>query len=121
MDRERRTFVVDLLNKTCQCCEFHLNQFIYAHGVTTCAKRSYFVYNYISKYYTTETLLRIYVVVVHAISSHNSWAVSADVKSRVVKEPIVRKLHGRPKKKRIEPNGEECKLAITRLAEVHFP
>ena len=75
--------------------------------MTICAKRDYFIYNYISKYYTEETLRRIYVVVVYAISFSDSWDVPIDVKSWVVKESIVRKLPSRPKKKRFESNGEE--------------
>ena len=36
----------------------------------------------------------------------DNWVALADVKSRIVKEPIVTKLPGQPKK-RIESNGEE--------------
>ena len=48
-----------------------------------------------------QRLQRTYAAVVYAISSSDSWAVPADIKSRVVKEPIVRKLPDQPKKKRI--------------------
>ena len=100
-------YVVDLLNKTCQFREFQLNQFNCVYGGAACAKRGYFVYNYISKYYTTETLQRTYAVGVHATGSPNSWPIPADVKSQIAKESIERKLPGRSKKKRIESNGEE--------------
>ena len=100
-------YIIDLLNKTCQCRELQLNQFICVYGVAAYVQRGYSVYNYNSKYYNAETLRRTYAVVVHAFGSPNSWAVSTNVKSRVAKERMVRKLLGRPKKKRIESNGEE--------------
>ena len=75
--------------------------------MTTYAKRSYFVYNYIYKYYYAETLRRTYVGVVHAIGSPANWLVPVDVKSQVIKVLIARKLPGRLKKKMIESNGEE--------------
>ena len=79
----------------------------FSHGVAACAKRGYFVHNYISKYYTIETFQRTYVAVMHVIGSLDSWTVPADVKSWVVKEPIVRKLPSWSKKKKIESNGKE--------------
>ena len=104
MDGENKMYIIDLLNKTCQCRELQLNQFICVYGVAACAKRGYFVYNYISKYYTVETLRKTYAVVVHDTGSPDNWAVPTDVRSQVVKELIVRKLLDRPKKKKIESN-----------------
>ena len=52
-----------------------------AHGVAACAKIGYYVYNYISKYYTIETLWRTYASVAHAIGSPDNSAFPADVKS----------------------------------------
>ena len=70
MDIDCRSFVVDLKNKTCQCHEFQLDQFIYAHIAAAYGLHGLSVYNYVTMYYKKEEWMATYASVMHPIGTH---------------------------------------------------
>ncbi|CAH9148911.1 unnamed protein product [Cuscuta epithymum] len=108
VDTTSRSFVVDLKAKTCSCCEFQLEQFICVHGVAVvCNRRGLSCYDYISKYYFTQSWVAAYSGAVHPIGSLVDWDIPASVRSTICKPPTCdTRQPGRPKKKRIPSTGE---------------
>ena len=89
MDKDCRSFVVDLENKTCQCHGFQLNQFICAYRVVACGVCGLSIYNYISRYYKKEEWVATYAGVVHPIGTPSGWRIPEHIKNHVVQLPIV--------------------------------
>ncbi|CAH9129122.1 unnamed protein product [Cuscuta epithymum] len=108
VDRLRRSFIVNLNDRTCTCHMFQLEHFVCVHAVATIGTRAgVSCYDYISYYYMRQSVLNTYSGVQHPIGDVSSWIVPPHVQSIVCKPPSRSKRQaGRPKTKRIPSVGE---------------
>ncbi|VFQ69776.1 unnamed protein product [Cuscuta campestris] len=107
-DNDSRSFIVNLKEKTCTCCEFQLNKFVYVHAVAAIGKRpGLSCYEFISTFYKLEALVCTYAGIDHPIGDVSGWVILQEILSRKCDPPSYNKRpRGRPKKKRYPSAGE---------------
>ncbi|CAH9068785.1 unnamed protein product [Cuscuta epithymum] len=122
VDRLRRSFIVNLIDRTCTCRVFQLEHFVCVHAVAAIGTRpGVSCYDYISYYYTRQSLVNTYSGVQHPIGDVSSWIVPHDVKSTCCKPPLCSKRQaGRPKTKRIPSVGEFRATKRKKCSRCHF-
>ncbi|KAK0601402.1 hypothetical protein LWI29_023913 [Acer saccharum] len=98
---------VNLIEKTCTCRKFQLDQLPCRHAFAACNLRRLSCYDYCSHYYHKETLATAYGSSIYPVGPMEEWDVPDDIQSRVVLPPKGRKPRGRPAKKRKPSRGEE--------------
>ncbi|VFQ67114.1 unnamed protein product [Cuscuta campestris] len=76
IDFHSRSYVVNLKDKTCTCCEFQLDQFVCVHAVAAIGRRpGLSCYDFISPFYKIEALVCTYAGIIHPIGDVSSWDV----------------------------------------------
>jgi hypothetical protein len=98
---------VNLIEKTCTCRKFQLDQLPCRHALAACNLRRSSCYDFCSHYYHKETLATAYGSSIYPVGPMEEWDVPDDVQTRVVLPPKGRKPRGRPAKKRKPSKGEE--------------
>ncbi|CAH9095972.1 unnamed protein product [Cuscuta epithymum] len=92
VDRYCRSFVVNLNHKTCTCGIFQLEQFVCAHAVVAIRVRPRLsCYDFISPFYSRDSWLSTWSVVVHPIVDPQSWLVPQHVVIRFASHQVVSK------------------------------
>ncbi|KAK0573575.1 hypothetical protein LWI29_034673 [Acer saccharum] len=98
---------VNLIEKTCTCRKFQLDQLPCRHALAACNLRRSSCYDFCSHYYHKETLATAYGSSIYPVGPMEEWDVPDEVQTRVVLPPKGRKPRGRPAKKRKPSKGEE--------------
>ncbi|CAH9088755.1 unnamed protein product [Cuscuta epithymum] len=108
IDKACRAYIVDLLERTCTCKEFQLEDFVCVHAVAAIAHRKGLsCYDFVSEYYKNSAWLNAYSGVVYPLGEYSVDDIPMEDRNRVVKPPISdKKTAGRPKNKRIPSKGE---------------
>ncbi|XP_024039334.1 uncharacterized protein LOC112097969 [Citrus clementina] len=98
---------VNMLEKTCTCREFQLEQLPCVHAVAVCRHRDFSIYDYCSHYYSSDAWVLAYSETIYPVGPQEGWDVSGDVCAREVHPPLEKRSSGRPKNNRIPSRGEE--------------
>ncbi|XP_060668520.1 uncharacterized protein LOC125419637 [Ziziphus jujuba] len=97
--------VVNLENKTCSCKEFDIDGFPCVHAIAACKHQHISPYFLCSVHYSVDSLRDAYSETIYPLKSQ--WHAPDDVINQVVLPPQIGKQSGRPRKKRIQSQGEE--------------
>ncbi|XP_034199156.1 uncharacterized protein LOC117614449 [Prunus dulcis] len=97
---------VDLMNNSCSCRKFQLEQLPCKHVVAICRFLKVNIYSKASRYYTQKTWMDAYSDSIYLVQPHGMWDIPEDVRSRVLLPPMARVMPGRRKKIRIPSQGE---------------
>ncbi|XP_048623888.1 uncharacterized protein LOC125592613 [Brassica napus] len=93
-------YLVDLINKTCDCRHFEIDRYPCVHSLaaimkycrtTTDDTLEQLVENYCSKYYWMEQWTLAYCRTIYPVPHHSSWQVPEEIQSQVVFPPYVEK------------------------------
>ncbi|XP_024042032.1 uncharacterized protein LOC112099154 [Citrus clementina] len=98
---------VNMLEKTCTCREFQLEQLPCVHVVAVCRHRDFSIYDYCSYYYSSDAWVLAYPETIYPVGPQEGWDVSGDVGAHEVHPPLEKRSSGRPKNNRIPSRGEE--------------
>ncbi|KAH9658494.1 SWIM-type domain-containing protein [Citrus sinensis] len=99
---------VNILDKTCSCREFQLDQLPCEHALAVCRYRETLsVYDMCSRYYSSEAWVAAYAETIYPVGTEKEWEVSEEVQSNEVLPPVEKRKKGRPQKIRIPSQGEE--------------
>ncbi|VFQ77298.1 unnamed protein product [Cuscuta campestris] len=91
-DNDSRSFIVNLKEKTCTCCEFQLDKFVCVHAVETIGKPlGLSCYKFISTFYELEALVCTYAGIVHPVSDVSGWVIPQEILSRKCDPPSCNK------------------------------
>ncbi|WZZ78968.1 hypothetical protein YC2023_099540 [Brassica napus] len=89
-------YLVDLINKTCDCRHFEIDRYPCVHALaaimkycrtTTDDTLEQLVENYCSKYYWMEQWTLAYCRTIYPVPHHSSWEVPEEIQSQVVFPP----------------------------------
>lgn len=94
-------YVVDLTLRTCTCQEFQFDLIHCSHASAAIRKANQSLHSYVSKYYLTETLVKMYAGEVECILHPDEWDIPLEVRSRIVLAPINPRQAGRPRTSRV--------------------
>ncbi|KAH9770671.1 SWIM-type domain-containing protein [Citrus sinensis] len=99
---------VNILDKTCNCREFQLDQLPCEHALAVCRYRETLsVYDMCSRYYSSEAWVTAYAETIYHVGTEEEWEVSEEVQSNEVLHPVEKRKKGRPQQIRIPSQGEE--------------
>ena len=101
----QRSVTVDILNRSCSCLFWQLEEIPCGHAVAALWMGKLDPMNYMSSYYTKETLMATYSRCVYPVNENQASLVRAGDTS-VIKPPKLKTLPGRPRKKRIRSSNE---------------
>ncbi|XP_075091678.1 uncharacterized protein LOC142171870 [Nicotiana tabacum] len=79
-----KRFIVCLQNKRCSCGQFHLDELPCAHALEALRHRNESCENYYSPYYTRESLLHTYEILVDPLLDESKWNVPQHIAEEVV-------------------------------------
>ncbi|KAH6755307.1 hypothetical protein C2S53_015536 [Perilla frutescens var. hirtella] len=93
---EREVYMVDLQNRTCDCCEYELDLIPCSHvaAVICCTGGS--IYDYVARNYRVESLVGMHNLVIRGLPRPEHWIVPDTFAGRVVLAPEIRRRVGRP-------------------------
>ena len=97
-----KTFIVDLLNRSCTCNRFQVDEFPCAHAIAALKKNNRDPYQYCSPYYTTANMLAAYAGIIQPLGDRSTWNIPETVKNQIVLPPPVRPKPGRQRKRRFK-------------------
>ncbi|KAM6558965.1 hypothetical protein CsatA_028204 [Cannabis sativa] len=116
--QEKGDFTINILERTCSCRRFQLDEIPCSHAIAVFAKRGLRAYDYVTDYYKTETMKATYERTVHPLPNEREWTIPESME-RIVWPPKSRKPAGRPRMKRIRSKGEpKVVLKCTRCGQV---
>ncbi|KAH9778230.1 SWIM-type domain-containing protein [Citrus sinensis] len=99
---------VDVLQKTCSCNEFQIDQFPCEHVVAVCKHmRNYSVYDLCAHYYSVNAWVTAYAESIYPVGPQEEWDVSEEVRAYVLSPPMKKREVGRPRTTRIPSQGED--------------
>ncbi|XP_052292000.1 uncharacterized protein LOC127900805 [Citrus sinensis] len=99
---------VNILDKTCSCREFQLDQLPCEHALAVCRyQETLSVYDMCSRYYSSEAWVAAYAETIYPVGTEEEWEVSEEVQSNEVLPPVEKRKKGRPQQIRIPSQGEE--------------
>ncbi|KAK2645741.1 hypothetical protein Ddye_020936 [Dipteronia dyeriana] len=98
---------VNLMEKTCTCRKFQLDQLPCRHVLVACNLHRSSCYDYCSHYYHKETLVTAYTGSICPVSLMEEWDMLEDVQSLFVLPPKGHKPNRHFPKKRRPSQGEE--------------
>ncbi|KAH7578191.1 hypothetical protein JRO89_XS01G0351400 [Xanthoceras sorbifolium] len=98
--------VVNIDIGKCSCGDWQLNGYPCFHAVAVLQRMGEDLYNYCSKYYTTETFRSTYTESINPLPPVDKQPV--DSESEQVLPPPLRRASGPPKKRRIRSKGINC-------------
>ncbi|KAH9681546.1 SWIM-type domain-containing protein [Citrus sinensis] len=99
---------VDVLQKTCSCNEFQIDQFPCEHVVAVCKHmRTYSVYDLCAHYYSVNAWVTAYAESIYPVGPQEEWDVSEEVRAYVLSPPMKKREVGRPRTTRIPSQGED--------------
>ncbi|XP_024010651.1 uncharacterized protein LOC112086110 [Eutrema salsugineum] len=112
-----KTYVVNLIAKSCCCRRFDIDKFPCEHAIAAAKKlmstedrsASIGVYDLCSKYYLIETWTLAYYRKIYPVPHHTDWSVPDNIKELVVLPLDVKKKVGRNQEKRKPGPGEHCR------------
>ncbi|KAH6827279.1 hypothetical protein C2S53_001858 [Perilla frutescens var. hirtella] len=103
VQKNDKSFLVDLHMRTCECGEFQLDQIPCSHAATAIRSAGHDIYDYVDLYFKQVTLCLAYHDRVRSVSSQDEWTVSSSFK---VCPPKSVHQAGRPKERRYRSAGE---------------
>ncbi|XP_024009163.1 uncharacterized protein LOC112084170 [Eutrema salsugineum] len=111
---EGKTYVVNLIVKSCCCRQFDIDKFPCEHAIAAAKKlmstedgsANIEVYDLCSKYYLIETWALAYHRTIYSVPHHTEWIIPDNIKELVVLPPDVKKKPDRNKEKRVPGPGE---------------
>ncbi|XP_070011130.1 uncharacterized protein [Nicotiana sylvestris] len=102
-----KRYIVCLESKKCSCGQFQLDELLCAHALTALRHRNETYENYCSPYYTKESLLRTYEIIVNLLPDESKWNVPQHICDEVVNPPMGEKRQpGRRQKERYKTYDE---------------
>ncbi|XP_075075200.1 uncharacterized protein LOC107769196 [Nicotiana tabacum] len=102
-----KRYIVCLENKKCSCGQFQLEELPCAHALEALRHRNETYENYCSPYYTRESLLHMYEILVNPLPDERKWNVPQYILDEVVNPPTGDKRQsGRPQKERYKTYDE---------------
>ncbi|XP_070011067.1 uncharacterized protein [Nicotiana sylvestris] len=102
-----KRYIVCLENKKCSCSQFQLEELPCAHALEALRHRNETYENYCSPYYTRESLLHMYEILVNPLPDERKWNVPQYILDEVVNPPTGDKRQsGRPQKERYKTYDE---------------
>ncbi|XP_016474358.2 uncharacterized protein LOC107796138 [Nicotiana tabacum] len=102
-----KRYIVCLESKKCRCGQFQLDELLCAHALTALRHRNETYENYCSPYYTKESLLRTYEIIVNLLADESKWNVPQHICDEVVNPPMGEKRQpGRRQKERYKTYDE---------------
>ncbi|XP_062119198.1 uncharacterized protein LOC133832941 [Humulus lupulus] len=102
---DKGNFLVNLMEKTCECKRFQQNEIPCAHAITIFAKTRLKTYDYVVDYYKTTTMKATYESIVYPLPNESEWTLPETL-NKIVLPPKSRKPPGRLRRKRIRSRGE---------------
>ncbi|XP_070031691.1 uncharacterized protein [Nicotiana tomentosiformis] len=93
-----KRFIVCLQNKRCSCGQFQLDELPCPHALAALRHRNESNENYCSPYYTRESLLQTYKILVDLMLDESKWNVPQYITEEVVMPPTGKRNLGRPQK-----------------------
>ncbi|XP_024014090.1 uncharacterized protein LOC112088134 [Eutrema salsugineum] len=123
-----KTYVVNLIAKSCCCRRFDIDKFPCEHAIAAAKKLmstedrsvSIGVYDLCSKYYLIETWALAYYQTIYPVPHHTDWSVPDNIKELVVLPPDVKKKVGRNKIKKRKPGPGERRRRTKNKADPHL-
>ena len=94
-------FVVNLQDKTCTCRLWQLRGIPCVHAAACILKNGHPLTEFVSKYYSRETMLTLYKHVLYPINGVDNWPRTSEVGFEL-EPPRTKRQRGRPRKKRRE-------------------
>ncbi|XP_016479104.1 uncharacterized protein LOC107800450 [Nicotiana tabacum] len=101
-----KCFIICLQNKRCSCGQFQLDELPCAYALAALRHKNKSYENYCSPYYTRESLLYTYEILVDPLPDESKWNVPQHIAEEVVMPPIGKRQPGRPQKQRYKPYDE---------------
>ncbi|XP_060969880.1 uncharacterized protein LOC133037083 [Cannabis sativa] len=102
---EKGKFLVNLLDKTCECNRFQQDEIPCAHAIAVFSKRGLRVYDYVADYYKTDEMKATYDTTVNPLPNESEWTLPESLEM-IVLPPNTKKRAGRPRRRRISSKGE---------------
>ncbi|KAF4347545.1 hypothetical protein G4B88_023426 [Cannabis sativa] len=116
--QEKGDFTINILERTCSCRRFQLDEIPCSHAIAVFAKRGLRAYDYVADYYKIATMKATYERTVHPLPNEREWTIPESIE-RIVWPPKSRKPARRPRKKRLRSKGEpKVVLKFTRCGKV---
>ncbi|XP_009589172.1 uncharacterized protein [Nicotiana tomentosiformis] len=110
-----KCFIICLQNKRCSCGQFQLDELPCAYALAALRHKNKSYENYCSPYYTRESLLYTYEILVDPLPDESKWNVPQHIAEEVVMPPIGKRQPGRPQKQRYklydEVNAKKYKVS----------
>ncbi|XP_062075638.1 uncharacterized protein LOC133779737 [Humulus lupulus] len=70
---DKGNFLVNLIEKTCECNRFQQDEIPCAHAIAIFAKTQLKTYDYVADYYKTTTMKATYESAVHPLPNESEW------------------------------------------------
>ncbi|XP_060962126.1 uncharacterized protein LOC133032263 [Cannabis sativa] len=102
---EKRKFIVNLLDKTCECNRFQQDEIPCAHAIVVFSKRGLRVYDYVADYYKIDKMKATYDTTANPLSNESEWTLPKCLEMLVL-PPDTKKQAGRPRRRRMRSKGE---------------
>ncbi|XP_062099990.1 uncharacterized protein LOC133805857 [Humulus lupulus] len=102
---QKGNFLVNLMEKTCECKRFQQDEIPCAHAIAVFAKTRLKTYDYVADYYKTTTMKATYDSTIHPLPNESEWTLPETL-NIIVLPPKSRKPPGRLRRKRIKSRGE---------------
>ncbi|XP_062089136.1 uncharacterized protein LOC133795694 [Humulus lupulus] len=102
---DKGNFLVNLMEKTCECKRFQQDEIPCAHAIAVFAKTRLKTYDYVADYYKTTTTKATYESTVHPLPNESEWTLPETL-NKIFLPSKTRKPPGRPRRKRIRSRGE---------------
>ncbi|XP_062100383.1 uncharacterized protein LOC133806279 [Humulus lupulus] len=102
---KKGNFLVNLMEKTCECKRFQQDEIPCAHAIAVFAKTRLKTYDYVADYDKTTTMKATYESTVHPLPNESEWTLPETL-NKIFLPPKSRKPPGRPRRKRIRSRGE---------------
>ncbi|KAH6782071.1 hypothetical protein C2S51_007364 [Perilla frutescens var. frutescens] len=95
----RESFMVDLQHRTCDCREFELDLIPCSHAAAAIRFSGGHIYDFVDRYYKTETVVSMYDSVIMGLPSSEEW-ILPPYGSPLVLAPVIKKQAGHPRMSR---------------------
>ncbi|XP_047340744.1 uncharacterized protein LOC124944521 [Impatiens glandulifera] len=94
-------FKVDFKSKTCSCRVFDVSGFPCTHALAAALNQNLDVYDFCSRYYSTESWFNAYAETCYPVCNEDAWNIPENIKQRVCLKPLGKvKERGRIRKRR---------------------
>ncbi|XP_022852317.1 uncharacterized protein LOC111373945 [Olea europaea var. sylvestris] len=99
---------VNLVGKTCSCREFQMRQIPCAHASCAACSKGISLYDFYSRYYTTECWQAFYTELLYPVGMESDWIVPDAISSINILPPNIRIALGHPPTQRRRSRAELC-------------